>query len=316
MARNTPNYGFAHANITPASRKSDYIDQRRIEWFLPLIFLSVIVTLLVGCGGDSGMNTASGGSQSTVAGGSQSGTRQEFTIDQAGGTVVYRSTVQDVIVTLTFPPGALDGTTVISIDHAQNFPAASGLVAGAVFEFGPDGMVFNIPVELSIDYSANMIGTLSETDFRIHEANGSNWVPLLGAVDTSNRIVSTSINEFSIYGLKTIPNGGTDPGTDPGTGGGVGASGNPDATLAWVQSNVFGGVCSGCHSGEFPMGGVNWSSESNTCSNVGRASSQISTLMEIDSGNPDGSHLIWKLEGQGPNGESLATGTGQMPLYG
>ena len=90
-------------------------------------------------------------------------------------------------------------------------------------------------------------------------------------------------------------------------------SGNPDATLAWVQSNVFGGVCTQCHTGgaAAPMG-VDWSTEANTCSNVGRVSSLDPSLTEIDSGNPECSHVIWKLEGQGPNGEGIIGA--QMPL--
>ena len=109
----------------------------------------------------------------------------------------------------------------------------------------------------------------------------------------------------------------------PGGGGGGGGgcvdattpSGNPDATLAWVQANVFGGVCTNCHVGGTgaPMG-VDWSSEANTCSNVDRVSGWDPSLMEIDSGNPECSHVIWKLEGQGPNGEPLLGG--QMPLGG
>ena len=89
------------------------------------------------------------------------------------------------------------------------------------------------------------------------------------------------------------------------------SSGNPDATLAWVQSNVFGGVCSQCHAGGATLG-VDWDSEQNTCSNVGRASAEDPSLMEIDSGNPECSHVIWKLEGQGPNGEPIIGA--QMPL--
>ena len=110
-------------------------------------------------------------------------------------------------------------------------------------------------------------------------------------------------------------------GAGGGGGGGSGcvdattSSGNPDATLAWVQSNVFGGICTNCHTGgtAAPMG-VDWSTEANTCSNVGRTSGEDSSLMEIDSGNPECSHVIWKLEGQGPNGETIIGG--QMPLGG
>lgn len=97
-----------------------------------------------------------------------------------------------------------------------------------------------------------------------------------------------------------------------GGGDGGGASGNPNATLAWVQSNVFGGVCTQCHTGAGAPLGVNWSSESNTCSNIGRTSGEISTLMEIDSGNPDASYVIWKIEGAGPSAEPIVGD--QMPL--
>ena len=80
-------------------------------------------------------------------------------------------------------------------------------------------------------------------------------------------------------------------------GGGVGASGNPDATLAWVQSNVFGGVCSLCHIGAGAPFGVDWSSTTHTCSNVGRTSGEKSALKEIERGNPDASYMYWKITG-------------------
>jgi len=59
--------------------------------------------------------------------------------------------------------------------------------------------------------------------------------------------------------------------------------------------------------------GVDWSSESGTCANVGRASGEIPTLMEIESGNTAGSYVIWKVEGAGPSGEAIVDG--QMPLF-
>ena len=106
--------------------------------------------------------------------------------------------------------------------------------------------------------------------------------------------------------------GSSDGGTPSDGGGSVGASGNPDATLAWVQSNVFGGVCSQCHTGAGAPLGVNWSSETDTCSNVGRSSGEIPTMLEIESGSPDTSYVIWKVEGMGPSGEPIVAA--QMPL--
>lgn len=106
------------------------------------------------------------------------------------------------------------------------------------------------------------------------------------------------------------PSGG-DPG-DSGNGGSTGASGNPDAKLGWLQANVYGGVCSQCHTGAGAPLGVDWSSESSSCSNVGRTSGEIPTMLVVDSGNPDGSYVIWKLEGAGPNGEPIVGA--RMPL--
>ncbi|MDH3715370.1 MAG: hypothetical protein OET44_16160 [Gammaproteobacteria bacterium] len=104
---------------------------------------------------------------------------------------------------------------------------------------------------------------------------------------------------------------GPDPVEDPGNGGG-GASGNPNATLAWLQANVFGGVCTQCHTGAGAPFGVDWSSDAATCGNLLRPSGEKPELMEIDPGNPARSYLIWKVEGQGPNGEPIELA--QMPL--
>ena len=95
-------------------------------------------------------------------------------------------------------------------------------------------------------------------------------------------------------------------------GGGGPTSGNPNATLAWVQTNVFGGVCSQCHTGAGAPLGVDWSSTTHTCGNVGRASGEMPALKEVDSGNPAGSYMIWKISGAGPNGEPIQGG--RMPL--
>ena len=97
-----------------------------------------------------------------------------------------------------------------------------------------------------------------------------------------------------------------------GGGTGTGASGNPDATLSWIQGNVLTPICSVCHGGAAPMFDLNWSSTTNTCANVGRASGWEPTMMEIDSGNPDASYMIWKLENGGPGGETIQ-GV-QMPM--
>jgi len=97
--------------------------------------------------------------------------------------------------------------------------------------------------------------------------------------------------------------------------GGAAASGNPNATLTWVQTNVFGGICAQCHIGGGAPLGLDWSTQAHTCANVRpvpRLSSEIPTMHEIESGNPAASYMIWKVQGAGPNGEPIVGG--QMPL--
>ena len=304
MGTQTPRDDFGNWNGYPDNCKKIDVSSGFCQWLIAVMLLTMAALLSSGCD-DSGTNPVP-----VVA---PSSSLQEFTIGPAGGTVEYRSTIENVTVTLDIPAAAVSADTTISIDHAQNFAATTGLVSGAVFEFGPDGLIFDLPVDLTIAYDTGMIGNLAEHDLRVHQMSGSNWVPLLGSVDTANNTVTASIDGFSVYALKTLPDtspGGIDPGTDPGT---VGDSGNPNATLTWVQDNVFGGVCSICHTGATAPMGVNWSSLADTCSNVGRVSGQKNTMNEIESGNPGASYVIWKLDGQGPNGEPIAAGTVQMP---
>ena len=92
----------------------------------------------------------------------------------------------------------------------------------------------------------------------------------------------------------------------------VGASGNPDARLAWVQSNVFGGVCTQCHTGAGAPMGLDWSSQARTCANVGLGSVEISRLKVIDRSKPDASYVVWKIQGAGPAAADTIIGA-RMP---
>ena len=265
---------------------------------LLVMFFGAMVACVGGCFSDTGTNTVA--AEDPVVTPPSVGTQQQFTVDQSGGTLVFTSSVYDVTLTLVIPAGALNGSTVITVDHAQTFPSGVGLVVGAVFDIGPDRLIFNIPAELSITYSAGLIGGLTEDDLRIHKVSGTNWTPLSGSADSANKTVSALIESLSIFGLKTIPAGGG------------GASGNPNATLEWLQSNVFGGLCSQCHTGAGAPMGVDWSSASASCANAGRSSGQITTMMVIESGNAAASYLIWKVVGAGPNSEVISGS--RMPL--
>lgn len=88
-------------------------------------------------------------------------------------------------------------------------------------------------------------------------------------------------------------------------------SGNPNATFNWIQSNVWGFICTNCHTGSSPPRGLSWEA-SQSCGNVGRTSVDIPSMLIIAPGDPDNSYLIWKIQGEGPAGENISGG--QMPL--
>jgi len=298
LTRNT-GFGYSQENLNGFSADCTYAT--RFQLFLAAALICMVGLLVSGCMEDSGTNPVPELSM------------QQFLVDETGGTLVFRSSIEDVTVTLTIPAGALDGSTAITIDHAQNFSPAPGLVTGAVFDFGPQGLVFNMPVELDITYGTDMIVGLTEDELRIHEASGSNWLPLLGSVDTANNTANASIDGFSIFGLKIIP-GPVDPGPgDPGPGG-------PD-TWATIQADILQGRCVFCHGGASPLAGLSWEADQyDTIVTNGYMSTEITSMLEIAPGNSADSYLIWKLQGVGPNGEQLGLFNGlpsvRMPATG
>ncbi|MDH3715368.1 MAG: hypothetical protein OET44_16150 [Gammaproteobacteria bacterium] len=301
--------GQAHKRLTavpsaPCGLNAAFAKSGQTHLVSRIVAPVVAATLLLvgGCVDDSGTNP--------VPGSDPDSSRQTFTVGPAGGEVQYRSTENDVTLTLTFPAGALAEATEITIQHSRDYPEAAGLMAGAVFEFGPDGLVFLAPVELDVSYSAAMIGALPADNLRIHKVMGLNWLPLLGAVDTANHAVSATLTGFSVYGLKTIPppNGGGDGtgGADTGDGGGASDPSTIVPTWYGVQTNILERFCTMCHSGGSPPRGLSWGADQyDTVVTNGRMSTWEPAMRIVDPGSPDTSYMFWKISGQGPNNETI-----------
>ncbi len=82
-------------------------------------------------------------------------------------------------------------------------------------------------------------------------------------------------------------------------------------TLASLQQNIFGAICTNCHTGSNAPRGLRLDSEENSYAFlVSRAADEAPELMRVNPGNPDASYIIRKLEG--------ASGIvgGRMPLGG
>jgi hypothetical protein len=82
--------------------------------------------------------------------------------------------------------------------------------------------------------------------------------------------------------------------------------GGPEPTLASIQQEIFGAICVNCH---VPGGAAEFmvldSEPSSYASLVGQPSVEVNMLRVVP-GDPDLSYLVWKIEGQGPNGEPIA----------
>lgn len=84
--------------------------------------------------------------------------------------------------------------------------------------------------------------------------------------------------------------------TDP-----LGADGNGlQPTLRSLQENIFSTSCavSGCHAGPAPQQGLNLSAGQSFANLVGVPSREMPTLDRVAPGDPEGSYLVWKIEGR------------------
>ena len=82
-------------------------------------------------------------------------------------------------------------------------------------------------------------------------------------------------------------------------------------TLADLQQNIFGAICTNCHTGANAPRGLRLDSEDNSYAFlVNQAADEMPDLMRVNPGNPDQSYIIKKLEGA-----SDIVG-GRMPLGG
>lgn len=102
-------------------------------------------------------------------------------------------TLLDVV--LVVPPGAVDNDTTFSIDIPDD----------EIFfnEFGADGLVFNVPVTVTMSYrDADLIG-VDESTIRIgwlNEATGQ-FENVDCEVNRLTKTVTAKLNHFSAYGL-------------------------------------------------------------------------------------------------------------------
>jgi len=126
---------------------------------------------------------------------------EEFPMDALGGTIEYiLPDNPDIEVSLTVPEDAVPDGTVITVEPAESYPENKNVIPSLVFDFGPDGLVFNTPSELVITYDPDNLGGIPETFLAVYKMTNGTWEQLQSTVDTVNKTVTAMITGFSEAG--------------------------------------------------------------------------------------------------------------------
>jgi hypothetical protein len=127
-----------------------------------------------------------------------------WVIGAAGGSI----SAADGQVQLRVPAGALTSEVGITVQPTSVAPPAGGfLVAGATYEFGPHGVSFNSPVQVTIAYDdANLPPGREEHELKLLHFTGGVWEAAAGSVvDVQSSNISGSVLSFS----SVSPGGGS-----------------------------------------------------------------------------------------------------------
>ena len=117
---------------------------------------------------------------------------------KTGGRLVLMDVVLDV------PPGAVDNDTTFSIFIPDDEKFLN--------EFGTDGLVFNVPVTVTMSYRGADLSYINESTIRVGYLNehSGQWEDIECALDQVNKTVTAKLYHFSAYGLISDEKGGVE----------------------------------------------------------------------------------------------------------
>jgi hypothetical protein len=120
-------------------------------------------------------------------------------VDPAGGEV----SLAGGRVQLDFPPGAVSGPVLVTALPAAGLPPQPTPIPGTAFDFGPDGIVFDEPVLLTIGYDpADLPEGAQEESLELHELVAGSYELVEGStVDPVGHTVAGEIGGFSVFAL-------------------------------------------------------------------------------------------------------------------
>lgn len=184
----------------------------------PLLAL-VAAIVVSACSGDNGKKET---------GASENIYEAQSTIGPSGG-VLGVTDVESPLhgVSITIPPGAFSGEKEITIELPESHEdlPLNYLAAASPVDFGPDGAVFDHPVEIVLPYRDTdndgiIDGTdLSETGVEVffYDASEKAWAALpRSGLDTLKNRVTVAASHFTLFLVAITPTGDDgDDGTDP-----------------------------------------------------------------------------------------------------
>jgi hypothetical protein len=185
------------------------------------IGLALMLTAVVTASCSSSSNTArpshnDAGGQDAIArpDGSGSGTDGgshkpvSASIGATGGTVK----TSDGTATLNVPAGAVG--TAVTITIMPSTSSVPGAV-GQVWEIGPTGTQFSMPVTLTLAYTDAEFGGKPAADFAVSTVVDNAWQPIAATlVNPSARTISGQTTHLSPYALSPMAGGGDAAGVD------------------------------------------------------------------------------------------------------
>ncbi len=205
------------------------------------IFCSL--TLVVGCGGGSNKPAAAAPTMTVVG--------------RSGGALMS----SDGNLAVDIPAGALAGDVTITTEPAM--APAEGAV-GTVYEIGPTGTQFAMPVTLTLHYDAAALNGAGESSLRVATYAGGAWQLLPGAtVDTQAKTVSGVTTHLSPYAIVTETAGKTCAAvqaaygctaTGAPSGGGTSSGGTPAPSTGGTTTTCDPPTCAGATNvcGQYP----------------------------------------------------------------
>ena len=168
----------------------------------------------------------------------------------------------DGTLRVAIPAGALPGDVTVTI--VPTTPPGSGAI-GTVYELGPTGTQFALPVTLSFAYSPTSLGTTDPSLLRVATFAAGSWQILSGAsMDPKGLTVFGTTTHLSPYALISAATGAMCATVS----GGMSCSGGTDTGSGSGTAGMSGGVASGGTTG---AGGVTVSCTPSTCADATNA---------------------------------------------